>query len=155
MMPCPEETPDQRVQRFVALCRRHGVRLTSQRLALFQELACTRTHPTTDELYTRLRCRLPNLSIDTVYRMLGKLHEWGAVRRLEVLDDQSRYEVNLAPHHHFVCVCCRRTEDVHWPELDALPWPDGVGSLGAVEWLHAEFRGRCAVCADASGPRPE
>lgn len=144
-----------RIDRFVALSRDRGLRVTAQRLEVLRELAAADDHPSAEDLCQRLRERMPTVSLDTVYRTLVTLQEFGLVGRVEVLDDRSRFDGNLDPHHHLVCVRCRKVVDLCWPDFDRLGIPEAARGWGEVRQAHAELRGTCADCIrrGASGPR--
>jgi hypothetical protein len=55
---------------FARRCREHGVRVTTQRLAVYRALAEDPSHPTADAIHRRLRGTMPSLSPATVYRVL-------------------------------------------------------------------------------------
>ena len=61
----------------------HKERMTKQREIVLEELRKTRMHPTADELYERVRKRLPKISLATVYRNLEWLAEREIIRKIE------------------------------------------------------------------------
>ena len=136
----------QRVKHFETVCRGKGLKITPQRLEIFRELAASTEHPSAEQIFERIRKRMPTISLDTVYRSLATLNESGVVARVEVLDDRSRYDANTDHHHHFVCVRCHRVMDFYWPGFDKLPLPAEVKDLGQVDKPHAEIRGICQSC---------
>ncbi len=58
----------------------------------------------------------------------------------------ARYDVNLAPHHHFICRRCGRIEDVS-AEPAGPPPAFEVGDGYAVEGYEIVLRGLCPACA--------
>ena len=89
-----------------------GLRNTRQRAVILEELRKTRTHPTADELYRRVRRRLPRISLGTVYRNLELLSERGVIRKLELGGSQRRYDGDTEHHCHVRCVACGRVDDI-------------------------------------------
>ena len=140
-----------RVDRFVRRCRQKGLKITPQRLEIFRTLASTGEHPTAEELFRRIKTRMPTLSLDTVYRTLTTLQGQGLLARVEVLDDRSRFDCDVDPHHHFVCVRCRQVQDCRWPGFEAVEVPPEAGDWGKVDGLHIELRGRCRQCLASAG----
>ena len=132
---------------FEQACRERGLRMTHQRLEIFRALADYPGHPTAEDVYRRVHRRLPTMSLDTVYRTLTRLQEWGLIRRVQVLDNRARFDTNLSLHHHFVCTQCRRVEDFHWPDFDSMKPPDHARAWGNIEFKHVELRGICRDCA--------
>lgn len=88
------------------------VRMTHQREIILDELKRTRTHPTADELYTRVKKRLPRISLATVYRNLETLSGAGLVAKLEITGRQKRFDWNQQPHDHITCTVCHRIDDI-------------------------------------------
>lgn len=88
------------------------LRLTRQRRVILEELEAMGSHPTADELYERVRRRLPRVSLGTVYRNLDVLSEHGKIRRLELGGTQRRFDSRLNDHYHVRCTRCGRVDDV-------------------------------------------
>lgn len=145
------ERVEQRVERFVDVCRRKGLKITHQRLEIFRELAATAEHPTAEQIFNRVRAQMPTISLDTVYRTLATLQDYGLIARVEALDDRGRYDANLEQHHHFICTECKRVHDFYWPSLDRTEPPEEGKSLGEVHQVRAELLGVCRACQPDSG----
>jgi Fe2+ or Zn2+ uptake regulation protein len=58
----------------------------------------------------------------------------------------ARYDINRAPHHHFICRRCNRIEDVSAEAAGPVRAPD-VGEGYAVEACELVLRGLCPACA--------
>jgi Fur family peroxide stress response transcriptional regulator len=112
---------DTRLTAFRDRCGELGLALTPQRLAIYQVLAGDDSHPGAEDIYRRIKPELPSLSLGTVYRTLELFEEHGLVSRVHALGDQARFDANLEPHHHLVCVRCRRVIDFQDSRLAALP----------------------------------
>lgn len=146
-----EPTP-QRVARWAAVARESGIKLTHQRLEIFRELAANDAHPDAEALHRAVRERMPTVSLDTVYRTLWLLHELGLITTLGPRREAVRFDVNLEPHHHFVCTRCGLVRDFQSEELDHLRVPDAVKDMGGVLEARVEVRGVCARCQTQEGP---
>jgi Fur family peroxide stress response transcriptional regulator len=131
---------------FSQECRRRGIRLTAQRLAIYRALACDATHPTADAIYAALREEVSGLSRATVYRMLESLQLEGFVRRVSTVDGIARYDANLVPHQHLVCRQCRSILDTggEWLRPPELPRRGPAGFIP--EMLDLCIIGICARC---------
>src|SRR5271154_2756347 len=106
--------------RMVSEGRRAGY--AARRLAQFAE-RCRKgglavTPPRADVIYAKVRNQPPHISLATVHRTLETLCEIGEARKVTMLHDSARYDGNLAPHHHVVCVRCRRIRDVEISGLE-------------------------------------
>lgn len=86
--------------------------MTGSRLAILEELRGSLRHPTADEVYGRVRLRLPRISMGTVYRNLDLLARHGLVRMLTEPGGRRRYDTRRDDHDHVWCVSCGRVGDV-------------------------------------------
>jgi Fur family peroxide stress response transcriptional regulator len=137
---------EQRVHHFEAVCREMGIKLTHQRIEIFREVACSGDHPDADQVFQRVRLRMPTVSLDTVYRTLWLLNDLGLVVTLGSSRERTRFDANLNRHHHFVCGQCGLTRDFYSDDLDKIRLPDSVGDFGTIEATHVEVRGICREC---------
>jgi Fe2+ or Zn2+ uptake regulation protein len=88
------------------------LRSTSQRLAVYDQLAGMPHHPTAEEVFHAVRSSLPKISLATVYKALEALVAIGVVGRLQAADGAgpARYDARSDDHYHFRCL---RTGTVH------------------------------------------
>lgn len=82
------------------LFRRHHLRCTAQREALYDALRASKRHPTAEELYHEVRQHTRRLSLATVYNTLEALCRAGLARKLPVLDGCCRYDADTSDHLH-------------------------------------------------------
>ena len=143
-----KEDVEQRMQHFETICREEGIKLTHQRIEIFREVAQVGDHPDADQVFHRVRDRMPTVSLDTVYRTLWLLKDLGLVVTLGSSREPTRFDANLNSHHHFVCGRCGSTRDFYSNDLDNIKLPDSVGSLGEIEATHVEVRGICRECLE-------
>ena len=128
--------------------REREVRLTPQRLLIWEELLLHSTHPGAEEIYKSVRRRLPTLSFDTVYRTLHLFSSLGLIESIGSDSQRARFDTDMTPHHHFVCERCGAILDIPSAEVDRLQnFPTQV-SCGRVERVRVEFRGLCKKCAE-------
>ena len=144
----------QALPQLMARCRGRGVKLTPQRLAIFEYLGRHPGHPTAEEVYRDVLERYPTLSFATVYNTLELLAEMGEVRKVIVDELRRRYDVNTEPHRHAVCRQCRRIVDVREEEIgggellrQALQQVELSARDFTVEAASVEFAGLCGECA--------
>lgn len=120
---------------------------TQQRQAILSFLKGTRSHPTAEQTFSAVRRELPQLSLGTVYRNLGKLVDEGLVRELPAGPQGRRYDAVLEPHHHFFCTRCGKVEDVH-PGLPSTVKEAMIRSIDReVMEFRLQFFGLCQDCA--------
>jgi len=104
---------ERRMQHFESVCRGEGIKLTHQRMEIFREVAQTGDHPDADQIFQRVRSRIPTVSLDTVYRTLWLLKDLGLVVPLHSSRERTRFDANLENHHHFICSQCVVDHRVH------------------------------------------
>jgi Fur family peroxide stress response transcriptional regulator len=109
-----------RMAQFAERCRNGGLAVTPQRLAIIEALLATTDHPRAETIFAAVRKLHPHISLATVHRTLETLCTIGEARKVTTLHDSARYDGNLAPHHHVVCVRCRRIRDVEISGLEHL-----------------------------------
>ena len=131
----------QRLGEFVARCRKRGIAVTPQRLAVIQALLASEKHPNAQEICAAVRRMHPHVSLATVHRVLEQFCEMGEARKVTLLHDVARYDGNVEPHHHVLCVRCRRVHDIEIPDVDKIL--EGTSSLGEFALI------RCSVEIDA------
>jgi Fur family peroxide stress response transcriptional regulator len=137
--------------RFERECRKRGIRITTQRLAVYKALARDAGHPTADALYARVRSGVRGLSLATVYRILDSLERDGFIRRVSTTDGAGRYDANLEFHQHLVCRICGRIMDSQVEGLRSLSL-SGSGPGGFVpETLDVRIVGKCGSCRRPRG----
>ena len=115
-------------------------------------LACLRgtdTHPSAEWVYARLKPRIPDLSLATVYRNLSLFKETGEIISLGTVNGLERFDGRTDPHVHFACTCCGSVIDL--PEI---PVPGKLTAAaeqqsgGRIDECRLTFYGRCAACAE-------
>lgn len=78
-----------------------GLRMTPQRREVYRLLQQERNHPTANDVFMRVKDRLPNISLATVYNCLEALVQHGIIRQVNFDRESSRYCPNLSEHGHF------------------------------------------------------
>lgn len=91
------------VQELSSTLNKIGLRSTKQRLCVYDVILEKRDHPTADDIFLRVRKKLPKISFATVYNCLETFVECGLVKKINLDRTSSRYCPNLAPHAHFKC----------------------------------------------------
>ncbi|HJU29593.1 MAG TPA: transcriptional repressor [Candidatus Binataceae bacterium] len=118
----------ERLGEFAARCRAGGLAVTPQRLAVIEALLASTDHPRAEDIFAQVRTRHPYISLATVHRTLETLCRVGEARKVTLLHDSARYDGNMTPHHHVVCVNCRRVRDIEVSGLERML--DGIGLDG-------------------------
>lgn len=136
------------LQDIEARFRRHDVRLTRQRAAIYAALVETTSHPSADDLYRIVKRQQPMMSRNTVYYTLSVLRNAGLVREVNVGHDMARYDGNVSMHHHLICLACGQIMDVMDEELNRLHLSSGQARGFDVLGHRVEFHGYCVSCQE-------
>lgn len=136
---------------FRDLCRRQGWKCTAQRRAVYACLYGNHEHPTADAVWRAVRSGLPDLSLDSVYRILGELVGAGVLRRLDS-GDVMRFDPDTSSHDHFVCLSCGQVFDFKF--LDAAGAADACSPIGEAQSLELQVRGKCRRCLERERSAP-
>ena len=139
-----------------------GLKSTPQRTAIYQALVHSTAHPTAEDLFAQVLPTYPMLSLNTVYYTLGVLRTAGLVQEVNIGHDRARFDANLSPHHHVICLGCQTILDVMDPKLNRLTSPSGLPKDFEITQYQVAFRGYCGPCrqsrtsntASSSGKRP-
>src|SRR4030095_11637937 len=82
-----------------AALRGVGLRLTGPRRLVLEVVRGSDAHPTAEAVHQMVRCRLPRVSLGTVYRNLRLLVAQGLVKELP--GPHTRFRCKLSGHTHF------------------------------------------------------
>jgi Fur family peroxide stress response transcriptional regulator len=137
---------EQRLEQFKHRLRMAGVKLTHQRREIFREVVESDVHPDAEMVFRAVSKRVAGVSVDTVYRTLWLLEDLGLIARLGIRQDSVRFDGNLTPHHHFVCVRCGVAKDFKADETNEVQLPETIGALGDVILTRLEVQGVCRSC---------
>ncbi len=140
--------PKKKLEEFKKICREHSIKLTPQRLLIYEELIKTESHPSTDMLYQQVARTFPTISFDTVNRTLLTFHELGLAHVVEGTGNPKRFDGNVTRHHHFQCVHCKRLYDVYDEDFDALQVPETFQQQFQVTRVSVHLEGICNHCRE-------
>ncbi|UCE64590.1 MAG: transcriptional repressor, partial [Nitrospirota bacterium] len=101
---------------------------------------------TADDLYRQVSKTYPMISQNTVYYTLGVLRDAGLVQEVNFWHDRARFDANISPHHHLICLACRSISDLNDNGLNQLSSPADLPSDFQVIGHQVEFRGYCGAC---------
>ena len=137
---------EKKIELFRKVCKKQGIKVTPQRLEIFLEVIDADDHPSAEDLFRRVRRRMPTISLDTVYRTLGTFDQQGLIAKIHFLEDKARFDPNTNHHHHVVCTKCKSVTDFYWPEIDAVGLPPQTEGWGRVDSKHVQLNGLCSKC---------
>ena len=134
------------LEEFKKICESFGIKLTYQRLEIYRILLEAKDHPSAEDIFSRVQKKVPTISLDTVYRALATFEKFGLVRKFYSLDEKARFDPNVSPHFHLVCIKCHKITDFHWSELEKKSLPSVAQEWGEIKERYLELRGVCKDC---------
>ena len=92
-----------------------GLRPTAQREVVFKVILEKRDHPTADEIFARVKSKMPTISLATVYNCLETLVQCQLIRQVNLERAPTRYCPNLHQHAHFHDETTGQIHDIDLP----------------------------------------
>jgi len=120
--------------------------MTRQRRAILEEFRTPGRHLTADAVYERVRRRIPNISLGTVYRNLEMLSRAGLIKTLHLGGGQRQYDGGMHRHYHVRCIRCGKVSDVSADSFKDLEAAAARASDFEVLGHELGFEGICAEC---------
>jgi Fur family transcriptional regulator, peroxide stress response regulator len=128
----------------MTLKKTYHMKLTPQRLAILEYLEGNKAHPSASDIYKAVSEKYPMMSFATVYNTLDTLRGKKHVRELSIDSQKKRFDPNIKPHHHLICLECRAITDVH--RNFALDLTDSERFGYEITGNHVDFYGVCPKC---------
>ena len=97
-----------------------GLKVTPQRVAIFDAILQMNNHPTADDIAASIKTKHPNISVGTVYKVLDTFVEKNLLKKVKTEKDVMRYDPHLTNHHHLYCAQTDRIEDFEDQKLNEL-----------------------------------
>jgi Fur family transcriptional regulator, peroxide stress response regulator len=123
-------------------------RATRQLEAVYQALQGDPTHPFADEIYRRVRKKLPRISLATVYRNLQRLVEDGKIRTILLGERIARYDPEVSDHDHFICETCGQVIDLFLERDQQVDLSPLARAGFTVTSLNLTVYGVCRACTE-------
>jgi Fur family transcriptional regulator, peroxide stress response regulator len=134
---------------FRELCQESGIAVTHQRQVLYEVMKTMHGHPSPEEVYARVKKKVPAISLATVYKNIHLFVESGVFREVSMHHGSLRVEMNDKAHHHMVCSKCKTITDISEKELGLVSKKDRLPGGFLVERYAVDVIGICAKCQRA------
>ncbi|MCU1247853.1 MAG: ferric uptake regulator, Fur family [Edaphobacter sp.] len=134
---------------FRELCLENGIAVTHQRQVLYEVMKRMHGHPSPEEVYARVKKKVPAISLATVYKNIHLFVESGVFREVSMHHGSLRVEMNDEAHHHMVCSKCKMITDIGEKELGLVSKRDKLPGGFLVERYAVDVIGICAKCQQA------
>ena len=132
--------------REISFDKTKNLRTTQQRMVILEELRSQNNHPSADELYERVRKKLPRISLGTVYRNLEVLSQLGEIQILNLSGSLKRYDGVPHKHYHIRCINCDRVDDAPIAPLNQIEDELYQATVFEIIGHNLEFTGLCPEC---------
>lgn len=141
-----KESIQEKIDRLKEICHKKGLRVTPQRIEIYREVAKSCKHPDAETVYELVKEKMPNVSIDTVYRTLASLEELGMIFRVDNQLPKARFDADTTPHHHFLCTKCNEVYDIFLEDGEKINIPINAKMFGTIKDTNLQIRGICKKC---------
>ena len=131
---------------FAHKCHGVNLRVTPQRVAVYQELVKSKAHPSANMVYQKVRKKFPHISLDTVNRTLLTLAEVGLASVLAGSGDGKRFDGGLETHQHFRCIKCNKIIDFNCRGLENIKLPAAIRENFTILAKTVYLEGICSYC---------
>jgi len=121
-------------------------RKSKQKELILKVLKSTKSHPTAEGIYQKVKRKMPRISLGTVYRNLKLLKQGGEIVELNLAGTLSRFDGCTSPHYHFRCERCQRVFDVDEPVDETIDSRVARKTGFQITHHRLEFRGLCQDC---------
>ena len=135
--------------KFAGLLKQLELKATPRRMAVLSVLADEKYYASPEEVWKKLRRKLKTIGLPTVYRILEELSEKGVVTKIIHPSRQLYYYYcgNEDHHHHFICVSCRRVEDLKYCASKEIEKEVSSSLKGRVLSHILQINGLCGPCS--------
>jgi Fur family peroxide stress response transcriptional regulator len=134
---------------FRELCQENGIAVTHQRQVLYEVMKTMHGHPSPEEVYARVKKKVPAISLATVYKNIHLFVESGVFSKVSMHHGSLRVEMNDELHHHMVCSKCKAITDIGEKELGLVSKKNRLPGGFLVERYAVDVIGICAKCQQA------
>jgi Fur family peroxide stress response transcriptional regulator len=103
-------------ERLYKIIKQAHINVTPQRIEVLSFFEDTKFHPTALDVWKHLKEIFPSISKTTVYNILDTFVKLKILNVIHT-DNTSKYDFNLTPHAHFVCIKCGKIQDIEFNDL--------------------------------------
>ncbi|MEA2460698.1 MAG: Fur family transcriptional regulator, ferric uptake regulator [Actinomycetota bacterium] len=130
--------------------KRRGHRMTSQRVAIVEEIARAKGHIAPNEVTRNVQERLPAVNASTVYRTFDLLEEMGVVSHAHLEHGAEYHTAGAIDHVHLVCSNCGKEVALDESATEPLKREIARHSGFVPDFTHFAISGLCFDCKSRS-----
>lgn len=125
-----------------------GLKATPKRIAMLEILAAESRYLSPVDVWQKMKQRFAQIGLPTVYRNLEELALSGMITTILHPSRQLYYYLcaKAGHHHHFVCISCRRVDEIDLCAMQVLQTAAGAAIRGKVLSHTFQVSGVCEGC---------
>ncbi|MBM4128820.1 MAG: transcriptional repressor [Nitrospira sp.] len=130
-----------------------NLKATPKRLAILTILEEASVYLSPEEVWKRMKKKFKRIGLPTVYRNLEELSEGRVISKIIHPSRKLYYFLckNRTHHHHFICVSCRKVEDITFCKVKEVEREVSKKINGTVLSHILQINGLCETCIDNQG----
>jgi len=135
---------------FALTLKELSMKVTPKRLAILDILDEEPVYVSPDEIWEKMKERFARIGLPTVYRNLEDLSMGGVITKVIHPNRQLYYYFcrNRRHHHHFICVSCRKVEDLDMCGIKGMKKSIEKTVGGTVLSHLVQINGLCKRCTE-------
>ena len=141
-----QKSMEDKINYLRTMCKLKGMRVTPQRIEIYKQVANSCEHPDAETVYEAVKNKMPNVSVDTVYRTLASLEDLDMIFRVDNQLPRARFDADKRPHNHFICIKCNEVYDIFFDKDEEIKIPGNAEKFGEVKDINIQIRGICNKC---------
>lgn len=134
------------VEKLTKVLRNHSMKITPQRLMIFQILENNTSHPSAEEVFKRVKKIYPAVSFTTIYKTLEVMRDLGELQELTIDGSRKHYDPNTSAHHHIICTSCKNILDIFEDFSPHVKLPASFDTNYLISHFQVSFYGICSEC---------
>ena len=91
--------------------------MTKKNQAILQMIKESEGHLTAEQALVLAKEKNIDVSVASIYRILGKLADEGYIKRIKVAGGNDIFDKTLEEHEHLICTMCGKVKDIHIANL--------------------------------------
>ena len=96
------------------------MRYSKQREVILEVVNHSFNHPTAEMVYDKVKEKIPNISLGTIYRNLNALADASLIKRISIPKDFDHFDHRNCDHYHFCCMKCHQLYDLPASKIEML-----------------------------------
>lgn len=133
------------VEKVVERFKSKKLKLTPQRLGIFEILEGNTAHLSAEDVFKEIRKSYPAISFTTVYKTLEIMEKMGEIMKITIDEERKHYDPDTNIHHHIICSRCNKISDIK-DDFIKPKLPKEILDEFTPSSYHISFYGTCKKC---------